>query len=152
MKIIFTALLANLLCIYSVAANQNAKFIKDNLCDKFTGVFYWDHSDQPQYVNAYLKDIEVQNDYVIVLGTGDYVSASGVTFIKFEWRINSNNNHIEIQESEPTSASFVTDGIYEGVISHDLIKINTDWETRSTGKRGTLELTADKSCKPLTLS
>ena len=133
-------------------ANESAEFIKENLCEKFTGVFYWDNSNRPQYVNAYVKNIRIDNNLVIIEGNGDYVSASGVTFIKFQWWINSIDYHIKIQESQPTRASFETDGFYEGEISNNLIKINTIWETRLTGRTGTLELNADKSCKPLTLS
>jgi len=145
-----TILLASL--AYPAFANQKAQFIKENLCEKFTGVFYWENSNSPQYVNAYVRNITLKSNLVIVKGTGDYVSQSGVTFIKFEWVIDADTNFIEIQESEPTSSTFVTDGTYEGQISHDLIKINTLWETRSTGQKGTLNLNADKTCEPLSLS
>lgn len=129
-----------------------AQLIVDALCDTYKGVFYWYGSRTPQYVSYYLRDKSIEDGTITVMGSGTYVDGSGPTFIKFQWQIDATSHRISIKESEPTSSTFITDGTYEGSISHDLSKVITIWETRSTGTTGTLTLEADKSCQPQNLS
>lgn len=144
-----------LLCLQTssyASGTEKSEWISNQLCPKFSGVFFWNHSDAPQYVFYHLMHIIPDENSVVATGQGSYMSGGTLTFIKVRWRIDSDNFNITISESEPTEPDFVTDGTYEGTISWDLLKVRTKWETRSTGQTGVLELEADKSCQPLNVS
>jgi hypothetical protein len=49
---------------------------------------------------------------------------------------------VEIWESAPDRATFVTDGSHRGRMSQDLGAIDVEWMTRSTGQHGRLRLRA----------
>lgn len=141
-------------CLLNVAAHSAtpAELLVNALCHKYSGTFYWTGSNSPQFVHYQLKQKQIAENSVIATGDGAYMSGVGLTLIKVKIEIAPDSYTLVIQESEPSSSAFITDGIYVGTISQDLSLIDADWETISTGQTGKLNLKADESCLPKTIS
>ena len=76
------------------------------------------------------------------LGCGNYDAAGTVTSIDVKMQITLPGLRVEIWESAPDRASFVTDGSHRGSLSQDLGAIDAQWTTQSTGQHGRLRLRA----------
>ena len=75
-------------------------------------------------------------------GCGNYDMRGRVTAIAVRMVVALAGLQVEIFESDPNRADFVTDGSHRGHLSADLRMIEADWTTASTGARGHLRLEA----------
>ena len=114
-----------------------------NLPKGFVGEFQWDNDRVIQHVAIRLKTVRrVDAEHAEALGCGNYDAAGTVTSIDIKMQITLPGLQVEIWESAPDRASFVTDGSHRGSLSPDLGAIDAQWTTQSTGQRGRLRLSA----------
>ena len=96
-----------------------------------------------QNVAIRLKTVRrVDAEHAEALGCGNYDAAGTVTSIDVKMQITLPGLRVEIWESAPDRASFVTDGSHRGSLSQDLGAIDAQWTTQSTGQHGRLRLRA----------
>jgi len=114
-----------------------------NLPRGFIGDFRWDDGGAIQNVAIRFKSVRrVDAEHVEALGCGNYNTAGIVTSIDVKMQVTLTGLEVEIWESAPDRASFVTDGSHRGSLSVDLREIDADWTTASTGRHGRLRLRA----------
>lgn len=75
-------------------------------------------------------------------GCGNYDVMGHVAAIAVRMVVTLAGLQVEIFESDPDRADFVTDGSHRGTLSPDLRSIEAEWTTASTGARGHLRLEA----------
>jgi hypothetical protein len=114
-----------------------------NLPRGFIGDFRWDDGGAIQNVAIRFKSVRrVDAEHAEALGCGNYNTAGIVAAIDVKMQVTLTGLEVEIWESAPDRASFVTDGSHRGRLSRDLDAIDAEWTTRSSGQRGRLRLRA----------
>jgi hypothetical protein len=127
-----------------VAANEPATF-ETTLPKIFAGEFRWYGDLIAQKVDIMINLTRRQDDSqrVEAIGCGRYDAAGRITTIGVRLIIDARTLDIEIWEFDPRGpASFTTDGSHKGKLVDDLQRIDAEWTTRSTGKKGRLLLRA----------
>src|SRR5262245_40080636 len=115
----------------------------------FVGDFRWHDDRMIQNVAIRFKSVRrVDAEHAEAVGCGNYNTAGIVTSINVRMQITLSGLQVEIWESAPDRATFVTDGSHLGRLSPDLGAIEAEWTTVSTGQRGRLRLRAapDAQC------
>jgi hypothetical protein len=135
-----------LICGLSLAAAGETSDI-DALVAKlprgFIGDFQWDGDRVIQNVAIRFKSVRrIDAEHAEALGCGNYNTAGKVTSIEVKMQVTLAGLAVEIWESAPDQASFVTDGSHRGHLSDDLGAIDAEWTTRSSGVHGRLRLRA----------
>ena len=144
----FTAFALSLLtiCILSRATAGEARDIDALVADLprgFVGDFRWDGDRVIQNVAIRFKSVRrIDAEHAEALGCGNYNTAGTVTSIAVKMQVTLPGLEIEIWESAPDRATFVTDGSHRGRLSQDLGAIDAEWTTRSSGQHGRLRLCA----------
>jgi hypothetical protein len=114
-----------------------------NLPRGFMGDFRWDDGGAVQNVAIRFKSVRrIDAGHAEALGCGNYNMAGIITAIDVKMQVTLPELEVEIWESTPDRASFVTDGSHRGWLSPDLDAIDAEWTTRSSGQRGRLRLRA----------
>ena len=92
--------------------------------------------------------------HVEARGCGNYDVSGHVTAIAVRMVVTLAGLEVEIFESDPDRADFVTDGSHRGNLGADLRTIEAEWTTASTGARGHLRLEAAPAarCAPTSTS
>src|SRR5882672_3938103 len=86
-----------------------------NLPRGFIGDFRWDDGGAIQNVAIRFKSVRrVDAEHVEALGCGNYNTAGIVTSIDVKMQVTLTGLEVEIWESAPDRASFVTDGSHHG--------------------------------------
>lgn len=138
--------------IAQIQPSAAAQLFEKQICRHFQGVYRWDEPSAPQLVDMRVqKVLLLGGDRLEVTGTGRYAAVLGkgeyhLTNMEFRWRIDAGTFAVQMQEMNPDSEDFLTDGEYRGAISPDLRQIRTRWRTRGTQDSGTLVLQASKEC------
>ena len=118
----------------------------------YLGEFLWDGDKTVQKVTITFESVRALNQHnVEAVGCGAYDINRQVTKIRVRMLVRVTDLQVEILEQSPQgNASFVTDGSHRGNLSEDLQRIDAQWTTRSSGKRGQLHLRAAPSavCAP----
>ena|SRR5580658_683237 len=121
----------------------------------FVGDFRWSGDDTVQEIAIRFDSVRRRDaGHAEALGCGNYTAAGGVTAIAVRMLVTLASLKVEIWESDPDRADFVTDGSHVGNLSADLGTIDADWTTASTGARGHLRLQAAPAarCAPTSTS
>src|SRR5262245_37595075 len=148
------ALSLPLLCALSLATSGQAGDVDALVADLprgFIGEFRWDNDRTIQNVAIRFKTVRrIDAEHAEALGCGNYNAAGTVTSIDVKMQVTLPSLQVEIWESAPDRASFVTDGSHRGRLSRDLAAIDAEWTTQSSGQRGSLHLRAapDAQCAP----
>ena len=148
------ALSLPLLCALSLETSGqagDADALVADLPRGFIGEFQWDNDRTIQNVAIRFKTVRrIDAEHAEALGCGNYNAAGTVTAIDVKMQVTLPGLQVEIWESAPDRASFVTDGSHRGRLSRDLGAIDAEWTTQSTGQRGRLHLHAapDARCAP----
>jgi hypothetical protein len=132
------------LSLAATAQTDDVSALVANLPRGFVGDFRWDDGGGAvQIVAIQFKNVRrVDAQHVEALGCGNYNIAGVVTSIDVKMQVTLPDLEVEIWESGPDRASFVTDGSHRGRISRTLDVIEAEWTTRSTGQHGHLRLQA----------
>ena len=140
------ALVLLMICGLSLAATAQTDDINAlvaNLPRGFVGDFRWDDGGAVQNVAIHFKSVRrIDAEHAEALGCGNYNTAGIVTAIDVKMQVTLTGLEVEIWESAPDRASFVTDGSHRGRLSRDLDAIDAEWTTQSSGQRGRLRLRA----------
>jgi hypothetical protein len=135
-----------MVCGLSLAASGETRDIDAlvaNLPRGFIGDFQWDDDRVIQNVAISFKSVRrVDAEHAEALGCGNYNTAGIVTSIDVKMQVTLPSLDVEIWESAPDRASFVTDGSHRGRLSQDLGAIDAQWTTQSSGQHGRLRLRA----------
>ena len=150
------SLLAAILALSLTASGQSDEVdaVVARLPRAFVGDFRWRDSAVAQDVAIRFDTVRrLDAAHVEALGCGHYDVAGHVTVIRVRMVV-ALGLQVEIWESEPDTAAFVTDGSHRGNLSADLRAIEAEWTTASTGLRGHLRLQAAPAaqCAPMTTS
>jgi hypothetical protein len=114
-----------------------------NLPRGFVGDFRWDNDRAIQNVAVRFDTVRrLDAGHAEALGCGNYNAGGTVTAIDVKMQVTLSGLRVEIWESAPDRASFVTDGSHRGSLSVDLREIDADWTTASSGQHGRLRLSA----------
>lgn len=109
----------------------------------YTGTFRWNEELEAQQVQFCFTDVKKDSKGTNFKGYGRYQTDSGDTNLKIRGTINHSTYYTEIFELEPQgSASFETGGVHRGAVSPDFRAIDAAWTTKSSGKKGRLNLKA----------
>jgi hypothetical protein len=115
----------------------------ENLPRGFVGEFSWDNDRAIQNVAVRFNTVRrLDAEHAEALGCGNYNAGGTVAAIDVKMQVTLSGLRVEIWESAPDRASFVTDGSHRGSLSVDLREIDADWTTASTGQHGRLRLRA----------
>ena len=135
-----------LICALPIAASGEAGDINAvvaNLPRGFIGEFRWDDDRLVQNVAVRFKSVRrIDAEHAEALGCGNYNTAGIVTAIDVKMQVTLTGLAVEIWESAPDRASFVTDGSHRGHLSPDLDAIDAEWTTRLSVQHGRLRLRA----------
>jgi hypothetical protein len=121
----------------------------------FVGDFRWSDGGAAQEIAIRFNSVRrLDAGHAEALGCGNYDVAGHVTAIAVRMLVTLAGLKVEIFESDPDRAGFVTDGSHVGNLSADLGTIVADWTTASTGARGHLRLQAAPAarCAPTSTS
>jgi hypothetical protein len=133
-------------CSLSLAASGQTGDIDAlvaNLPRGFVGDFQWDDGGARQNVAIRFNTVRrVDAEHAEALGCGNYNTAGTATSIDVRMQVTLSGLQVEIWESAPDRASFVTDGSHRGRLSQDLGAIDAEWTTQSSGQHGRLRLRA----------
>jgi hypothetical protein len=114
-----------------------------NLPRAFVGEFRWDNDRAIQNVVIRFNAVRrLDAEHAEALGCGNYNAGGTIAAIDVKMQVALSGLQVEIWESAPDRASFVTDGSHRGSLSHDLREIDAEWTTASTGQHGRLRLRA----------
>jgi len=142
----FAPLLLLLICALPIAASGEAGDINAvvaNLPRGFIGEFQWDDDRLIQNVAIRFKSVRrIDAEHAEALGCGNYNTAGIVTAIEVKMQVTLTGLAVEIWESAPDRATFVTDGSHRGHLSPDLDAIDAEWTTRLSSQHGRLRLRA----------
>jgi hypothetical protein len=109
----------------------------------FVGDFRWDGDRVIQNVAIRFKAVRrIDAEHAEALGCGNYNMPGTITSIAVRMQVTLPGLEIEIWESAPDRANFVTDGSHRGRLSQDLGAIDAEWTTLSSGQHGRLQLHA----------
>jgi hypothetical protein len=121
----------------------------------FVGDFRWAAGGAPQDVAISFDTVRrLDAGHAEARGCGNYDVKGHVTAIAVRMVVTLAGLQVELWESDPDRADFVTDGSHRGNLSADLRVIEADWTTGSTGARGHLRLEAAPAarCAPTSTS
>ena len=121
----------------------------------FVGDFRWADGGATQDIAIRFDTVRrLDAGHAEALGCGNYDAAGRVTAIAVRMMVTLAGLQVEIWESDPDRADFVTDGSHRGHLSADLRVIDAEWITASTGARGRLRLEAAPAarCAPTSTS
>jgi hypothetical protein len=139
----FALLMICSLSLAATAQTDNINALVANLPRGFVGDFRWDDGGGVQTVAIHFKSVRrVDAGHAEALGCGNYSMAGVVTSIDVKMQVTLPDLEVEIWESAPDRATFVTDGSHRGHLSQDLDAIDAEWTTRASGQRGRLRLRA----------
>ncbi len=130
---------------HSAARGQaaDAESVVARLPRAFVGEFRWDNDRAIQTVAIRFETVRRLDDaHVEATGCGVYDADGTVTAIAVKMQVTLPGLAVEIRESAPDRAAFVTDGSHRGSLSGDLRSIDARWTTTSTGQQGHLRLQA----------
>jgi hypothetical protein len=131
------------LSLAATAQTDDINALVANLPRGFVGDFRWDDGGGVQTVAIRFKSVRrLDAGHAEALGCGNYSMAGIVTSIDVKMQVTLSGLEVEIWESAPDQAAFVTDGSHRGHLSQDLDAIDAEWTTRSSGQRGRLRLRA----------
>ena len=126
--------------------------LTEKLPRAYIGEFLWDGDKNVQNVVITFESVRALNDKnAEAIGCGAYEVNRQVTKIRVRMFIKLSDLQMEILELSPEgSPVFETDGSHRGYLSEDLERIDAQWTTRASGKRGQLHLRAASSavCGP----
>jgi hypothetical protein len=138
--------LLTMICALSLAASAQPADIEAVIAELpkgFVGEFKWDDDGAIQNVAIRFKTVRrLDAEHAEALGCGNYNAGGTTTAIDVKMQVTLSGLRVEIWESAPDRASFVTDGSHRGSLSVDLREIDADWTTASTGQHGRLRLRA----------
>ena len=121
----------------------------------FIGDFRWAEGGATQNVAIRFDTVRrLDAGHAEARGCGNYDVRGHVTAIAVRMVVALAGLRVEIFESDPDRADFVTDGSHRGNLSTDLRTIEAEWTTASTGARGHLRLEAAPAarCAPTSTS
>jgi hypothetical protein len=121
----------------------------------FVGDFRWSAGGTTQDVAIRFDTVRrLDAGHAEARGCGNYDVRGHVTAIAVRMVVTLAGLQVELWESDPDRADFVTDGSHRGHLSADLRVIEADWTTASTGARGHLRLEAAPAarCAPTSTS
>jgi hypothetical protein len=131
------------LSLAAIGQTPDIDTVITNLPRGFVGEFRWDDDRAIQNVAIRFKTVRrLDAEHAEALGCGNYTAGGTVTAIDVKMKVTLSGLRVEIWESAPDRASFVTDGSHRGSLSHDLSEIDAEWTTASSGQRGRLRLRA----------
>jgi hypothetical protein len=134
------------ICCLSLAATAqtgDVNALVANLPRGFVGDFRWDDGGAIQTVAIRFKSVRrIDAEHAEALGCGNYNMAGIVTSVDVRMQVMLPGLEVEIWESAPDRADFLTDGSHRGRLSPSLDAIDAEWTTRSSGPRGRLRLQA----------
>lgn len=108
----------------------------------WAGEFKWDDSPEIQVVEVQLEDSRIMDSNEVEFwGKGRYIT-DRVVPIDFRVRINPETLAVEIWESNPNVAGFVSNGSHRGHIDRELTRIEATWTSNENRHAGTLRLWA----------
>lgn len=130
---------------FTVAA-ADAITVAKNLPRTFSGQYQWRNTAIIHKVTFNFSDIRVmKSGNLEAVGTGKFGDEGKITKVKLRAVIDPSTLKIELWESAPTTANFVTDGSHKGQLSPDLHKLDAVWTTASTQQKGDLTLAGTKN-------
>jgi len=121
----------------------------------FVGDFRWSGGGATQEIAIRFDMVRrLDAGHAEALGCGTYDAAGHVAAIRVRMLVTLVGLKVEIWESDPDRADFVTDGSHRGSLGPDLRTIEAEWTTASTGARGHLRLQAAPAarCAPTSTS
>jgi hypothetical protein len=121
----------------------------------FVGDFRWAAGGATQDIAIRFDTVRrLDAGHAEARGCGNYDVRGHVTAIAVRMVVTLAGLQVEIFESDPDRADFVTDGSHRGNLSADLRTIEAEWITASTGARGRLRLEAAPAarCAPTSTS
>ncbi len=130
---------------HSAACGQatDAESVIARLPRAFVGEFRWDNDRATQTVAIRFETVRrLDAAHVEATGCGVYDADGKVTAIDVKMHVTVPDLAVEIWESAPDRAAFVTDGSHRGSLSGDLRSIDARWTTASSGQQGRLRLWA----------
>lgn len=145
-----TIMAASLFLTVAVRATE-IDLLTAKLPRAFIGEFTWDGDKTAQNVVVTFDSVRALSAQdAEAVGCGSYEVNRMVTKIKVRMLVTS-DLQVEILEQSPQgTTTFETEGSHRGNLSKDLQRIDAQWTTRATGKRGQLHLRAATSavCAP----
>lgn len=107
----------------------------DDLPRQFDGTFTWEGAPYAQKLRVTIERVELVDRGRVWEATGRavYLGPPRETNIDVRARIEPDTRRVELWESNPDQASFVTDGSHVGKISADFRRIEAEWHGGSGG-------------------
>jgi hypothetical protein len=146
-----TVTVAGLFLSVAVRATEMDSFT-EKMPRAYFGEFKWDDDKQIQNVAIVFESVRALSDQKAeAIGCGAYEVRLQVTKIKVRMFIRLTDLQVDIWESSRGGTGFETDGSHRGNLSEDLQRIDAQWTTNITGRRGQLHLRAVSStvCEPV---
>ena len=141
--LLLTSLLV-IVCATPVGSTKDRKDILDKVPRKFSCTFRWHGDESIQEISISIRSVNVdENDNIIAIGSGRYVSSRGPTDVEIMIELSSKILQFEMWESDPVdNTEVVLGGSHVGKIREDLQTIEALWTTSESGEQGDLELRA----------
>src|ERR1043166_6717199 len=140
-----------LMCALSLATSGQSGSVDALVADLprgFVGEFQWDNDRTIQKIAFRFRTVRrIDAEHAEALGCGSYNTAGEVTSIDVRMQVTLPGLQVEIWESAPNTADFVTDGSHRGRLSRDFAAIDAEWTTLITGQRGRLRLRAARGAQ-----
>src|ERR1051325_1164692 len=116
------------LSLAATAQTDDINALVANLPRGFVGDFRWDDGGAVQTVAIHFKSVRrVDAEHAEALGCGNYNMAGIVTSIDVKMQVTLPGLEVEIWESGPDRATFVTDGSHRGHLTQNLDAIDAEW-------------------------
>ena len=150
-RFVVTIAAASLLLVPTARASEIDDLIR-NMPHGFLGEFIWEGDSVAQNVVITFDSVRSLNEQnAEAFGCGSYEAGGAVTKIKVRMFVRLPDLNVEIVELSPEgNGSFETGGSHRGTLSRDFQRIDAEWTTTSSGRRGKLHLRALPSvtCAP----
>ena len=133
-------------CATQIGSTRDQGAVLEKLPREYSGTFRWHGDESVQEVSISIRSASVdENDNIIAIGSGRYVSTRGPTNIEVKIEISWETLRLEMWELDPVdNTEFITSGSHIGRISEDFETITAVWTTEESGEQGELELSVHR--------